>query len=52
MCKLKNLGYDRENLIIYSLEGDLIKKYELFKQQALNIPGIKEVSRIHKHLHK
>ncbi len=42
----KNLGYDRENLIYIPLEGDLTKQYEVFKQQALNMPGIKLVSRI------
>ncbi|HWB26905.1 MAG TPA: ABC transporter permease [Chitinophagaceae bacterium] len=42
----KNLGYDRENLIYIPLDGDLTKQYELLKQQALNIPGIKYISRI------
>lgn len=42
----KNLGYDRENLIYIPLEGDLAKQYQVFKQQALNVPGIKLVSRI------
>ncbi|HTQ65354.1 MAG TPA: ABC transporter permease [Puia sp.] len=41
-----NLGYDRENLVYIPLEGDLITKYELFKNEALNIQGIKNVSRI------
>jgi len=42
----KNLGYDRENLIYIPLEGDLTKQFEVFKQQALNMPGVKQVSRI------
>lgn len=42
----KNLGYDRENLIYIPLEGDLTKQYQLLRQQALNMPGIKFVSRI------
>ncbi|MFT3825833.1 MAG: ABC transporter permease [Chitinophagaceae bacterium] len=42
----KNLGYDRENLVYIPLEGDLTGKYELFKQQALNMPGILQVTRI------
>jgi ABC-type antimicrobial peptide transport system permease subunit len=42
----KNLGYDRENLIYITLSGDLTKQYPLFKQESLNMPGIKEVSRI------
>ena len=41
-----NLGYNRENLIYVPLSGDLTKQYELFKQESLNMPGIKEVSRI------
>ena len=41
-----NLGYDRENLLYIPLEGDLTPKYELFKNQVLQMPGIKEVSRI------
>ena len=41
----KNLGYDRENLIYIPVEGDLIKKYELFRQEASNMPGIKMVDR-------
>jgi putative ABC transport system permease protein len=39
-----NLGYDRENLIYIPLEGDLANKYEIFKAQALNTPGIKDVT--------
>jgi len=42
----KNLGYDRENLIYVPLEGELTKQYEVLKQQALNMPGIKSVTRI------
>jgi ABC-type antimicrobial peptide transport system permease subunit len=42
----KNLGYDRENLIYIRLEGDLPKQYAVLKQRALNMPGIKYVSRI------
>jgi len=42
----KNLGYNRENLVYISFEGDLSAKYNLFKRQALNIPGVKLVSRI------
>ena len=41
-----NLGYDRENLIYIPLEGDLTGKYDLFKTQALRLPGIKQISRI------
>ncbi|MEO8712234.1 MAG: FtsX-like permease family protein, partial [Parafilimonas sp.] len=41
-----NLGYDRENLLYVPMEGDLIQKYALFKNEVLNMPGIKSVSRI------
>jgi len=41
-----NLGYDRENLIYIPLEGDLTAKYKLFKDQVLNMSGIKEVTRM------
>lgn len=41
-----NLGYDRENLLYIPLEGDLTSKYQLFKTQLLQMPGIKDVSRI------
>ena len=42
----QNLGYDRENLVYIPLEGDLTGKYALFKEQALNMPGVKYVTRI------
>lgn len=42
----KNLGYDRENLIYIPLEGNLTKQYDVLKQDALNMPGVKFVSRI------
>jgi putative ABC transport system permease protein len=40
-----NLGYDRENLIYLPIEGELIKKYDVFRQQASGMPGIKGVDR-------
>jgi putative ABC transport system permease protein len=40
------LGYDRENLIYIPLEGDLTAKYKIFKNEALNMPGIQQVTRI------
>ena len=42
----KNLGYDRENLVYIPLEGDLTSKYQLFKEQALKMPGIQHVTRM------
>jgi hypothetical protein len=41
----KNLGYDRENLIYVPLEGDLVAKYKVFKQEASAMPGIRLVDR-------
>ena len=41
-----NLGYDRENLLYIPLEGDLREQYTLFKHEAENTPGIKQVTRI------
>ena len=41
-----NLGYDRENLLYIPLEGDLTPKYQLFKNQSLQMLGIKGISRI------
>ncbi len=42
----KNLGYDRENLVYLPLEGDLIKKYDLFKNEADKIPGVEAISKM------
>jgi putative ABC transport system permease protein len=41
----KDLGYNRENLLYVPIEGDLATKYDIFKTEALNMPGIKEVTR-------
>jgi len=41
----KNLGYNRDNLIYIPLEGDLIKTYGVFRQEASTMPGIKMVDR-------
>ncbi len=40
----KNLGYDRENLVYIPIEGELNGKYDVFKNNILNMPGIKAVS--------
>jgi len=40
-----NLGYNRENLVYLPIEGELAARYPVFKQEALNAPGIKMVSR-------
>ncbi|MBS1596933.1 MAG: ABC transporter permease [Bacteroidetes bacterium] len=40
----KNLGYDRENLLYIPMEGELINSYDVFKAQALKMPGVKSVT--------
>lgn len=42
----KNLGYDRENLVYIPIEGELIGRYELFKEQARNVRGVQDVSKM------
>jgi predicted permease len=42
----KNLGYDKDNVISIPLQGNLLNKYTTFKQEAVNIPGVKVVTRI------
>jgi putative ABC transport system permease protein len=42
-----HLGYDRDNLLYVRIEGDLSspQKYLLFKQRALNMPGVAMIDR-------
>ena len=42
----KNLGYDRENLIYIPLDGDLVAKYKVFKDEAMKMPGVQQITRI------
>ncbi|NEU69257.1 FtsX-like permease family protein [Spirosoma agri] len=42
----KNLGYNRENLIYVPIEGDLMQKYELFKDELGKQAGIVSISRM------
>src|SRR5258708_6976220 len=42
----KDIGFDKENLIYVPLEGDLISKYEILKNEALRMSGIESVTRI------
>jgi predicted permease len=42
----KNLGYDRDNLVYIPIEGELTKSYEIFKQKALQLPGVANVSKM------
>ncbi|RYF48173.1 MAG: ABC transporter permease, partial [Cytophagaceae bacterium] len=41
----KDLGYDRENLIYLPLKGEMVNGYDVFKTEALKMPGIKSVTR-------
>jgi putative ABC transport system permease protein len=41
-----DLGYDRENLVYIPIEGNMAKEYRLFKEQAMNLPGVAAVSHI------
>ncbi|MEL7118336.1 MAG: FtsX-like permease family protein [Bacteroidota bacterium] len=42
----KNLGYDKENIISFQIEGDLIKKDTLFLEELKNTVGVKSASRM------
>ncbi len=42
----KNLGYNRDNLLYIPIEGQLIKKYDVFKQEALNSTSISDISKM------
>jgi putative ABC transport system permease protein len=42
----KNLGYDRENLVYIPIEGNLINKYDVFKQEVNNNTAIVNVSKM------
>ncbi|MGC4035908.1 MAG: ABC transporter permease [Chitinophagaceae bacterium] len=42
----KNLGYDRDNLVYVPIEGELIKKYNVFKQEAMKLQGIVDISKM------
>jgi putative ABC transport system permease protein len=42
----KNLGYDRENLLYIPMEGELGKKYNVFKEEVTPMPGVNSISKI------
>ena len=44
MVQTKNLGFQRSNLIYLPAEGNLVNKFETFKQELLAMPGIEQVS--------
>ncbi|QIP12904.1 FtsX-like permease family protein [Spirosoma aureum] len=42
--RTKNLGLDRENVVYMTLEGDLSKRFDSFREELLQAPGIQSVS--------
>jgi len=42
----KNLGYDRENLVYIPFEGDLVKNYSVFKNEAQKIAGVNAITKM------
>ncbi|PCJ98742.1 MAG: hypothetical protein COA50_00425 [Flavobacteriaceae bacterium] len=40
----KNLGFDRQNVFAFSLEGDLQNSYPVFKNRALQISGVESIT--------
>jgi putative ABC transport system permease protein len=42
----KSPGFDRDNLVYLPIEGDLLEKYDLFKEKAVTLPGVSAVSRM------
>ncbi len=42
----KNLGYHKNNLIYFPIKGNLAANFNLFKNETLKLPGIKDVSKI------
>jgi ABC-type antimicrobial peptide transport system permease subunit len=40
-----NLGYDRDNIVYITIEGEINPRYALFKERALKMPGIAMVDR-------
>ncbi|PWT77567.1 MAG: hypothetical protein C5B59_03570 [Bacteroidetes bacterium] len=44
LVQTKNLGYDRENIIRFSVEGRLLDQEETFLNDVKNIPGVKNAT--------
>lgn len=42
----KNIGYDRENLVYIPIEGNLVSRYDVFKTDALRLPGVINISKM------
>jgi putative ABC transport system permease protein len=41
-----NLGFNKQNLIYLPIEGDLVTKYKVFKEEAMRLPGIAGVTQM------
>ena len=41
----KNLGYNKENLIYFTVEDEIYERWDTYKEQLENIPGVVSVSR-------
>lgn len=41
----KNLGYEKENLIYFTVEGDIRDNWDSFQQEASQVPGVTNISR-------
>lgn len=41
----KNIGYNRESVLTFNARGGLARQFESFKQEALQMPAIKTVSK-------
>ncbi|MBX3238590.1 MAG: ABC transporter permease [Chitinophagaceae bacterium] len=42
----KNIGYERDNLLYIPIEGELQTQYTLFKQRAMAMPGVADISKM------
>ena len=40
----QNLGYDKENLVLFPQEGNTEEKKEVFLEEAAKLPGIQSIS--------
>ncbi len=41
----KNLGYDRESVVNFSLRSNLYSQFDVFRNEALQLPGLAQLSR-------
>lgn len=40
----QNLGFDKENLVYMNMEDDILKKFDVLRDEALKVPGIKGIT--------